>query len=192
MDKKEQRNSTLKVEIREEQENESKKITGYAVKWGEKSSPIFGLFEEVFERGAFSDSLSGDVIAAWDHNRSEILGRTPGTLILEEDEVGLRYEITPPNWADKYIESVERGDVRGSSFIFVPEIEEWDESGEMALRTVKKANLYEVSPVIYPAYPTSEAGIRSANHVYQEFKDSKQQHPDTYREKYLDLLERKY
>jgi uncharacterized protein len=190
-DEKEQRGFASKVEIRADAEGEPRKIVGYAVKWGEESVPIWGMFKEKFERGAFSESLNDDVIAAWNHNYSEILGRTPTTLKLEEDEIGLRYEITPPKWAEKYIETIERGDVRGSSFTFVAEIDEWDETGEMAVRTVKKAKLYEVSPVIFPAYPTSEAGVRSAEKVFEQYKASKQKKYDfSYEEKLLQLKER--
>jgi len=189
---KEQRSVSLQVEIRSEEES-PKKITGYAVKWNERSSPIFGMFEEQFQRGAFSEAIQdSDIIAAWNHNFSEILGRTPTTLTLQEDEIGLRYEIIPPSWADKYIETIQRGDVKGSSFTFIPEVEEWDESGKMALRTIKKAKLYEVSPVIFPAYPTSEAGVRSAEAIYNNYVASKkEENPDySYEEKLLELQEK--
>lgn len=167
-----EKRSLPNLEIRAEGEGESKKIIGYAVKWGQRSVPIWGMFEEQFERGAFSESINDDIYAAWNHNPSEILGRsTAGTLKLQEDEIGLRYEITPPTWAERFVESIERGDVRGSSFIFRAEVDEWDESETMTIRTVKKAKLYEVSPVINPAYPTSEAGVRSAESVFQEFKE---------------------
>jgi uncharacterized protein len=191
-DEKEQRGFTSKVEIRADSEGETRKIVGYAVKWGERSNPIMGLFEERFEKGAFSESINGDIYAAWNHNPSEILGRTTsGTLKIYEDDVGLRYEITPPKWAERYIESIERGDVRGSSFIFVAEEDEWDERGEIPVRTVRKARLYEVSPVVRPAYPTSEAGVRSAEQIFKEYQTKKQPKYDfSYEEKLLQLKER--
>lgn len=81
--------------------------------------------------------------------------------------MGLRYEITPPSWADKYIETIERGDVRGSSFIFRSVREEWDDSNAaMSIRTIYEAELFEVSPVTMPAYPQSSVGIRSAEEVF--------------------------
>jgi hypothetical protein len=135
------------------------------------------MFQERFRRGAFSASLvNPDVYAAWNHNDSEILGRTPSTLTLIEDDVGLRYEIQPPSWAERYIETISRGDVRGSSFIFRPTKQEWDETNpDMPIRTVVEAELYEVSPVITPAYPASSVGVRSAEQVFKEFKDFKQE-----------------
>lgn len=168
---KEQRELLLqgsKLEVRRE-EGEPPKIIGYAVRWDQLSKPIYGHFQEKFVRGAFAASLiNPDVYAAWQHDSREVLGRTPNTLSITEDDLGLRYEITPPSWADKYLETIERGDVRGSSFIFRAIREEWDESNEdMSIRTVYEAELFEVSPVTTPAYPQSSVGIRSAEEVYQ-------------------------
>lgn len=154
-------------------DGEPTKIIGYAVRWGQLSHPILGLFQEKFERGAFTESLiNPDVYAAWQHDSREILGRTPNTLALIEDDIGLRYEITPPSWAEKYIETIERGDVRGSSFIFQvlnEEDEDWDyeTNPNMPIRSIRKAQLFEVSPVTSPAYPQTSVGIRSAEDVFQ-------------------------
>ncbi|MEY9097043.1 HK97 family phage prohead protease [Paenibacillus sp. RC84] len=173
---KEQRELILpesKPEIRKV-DGEPAKIIGYAVRWDQLSHPIFGMFQEKFTRGAFTASLlNPDVYAAWQHDSREILGRTPNTLQLFEDDIGLRYEITPPKWAEKHVETIERGDVRGSSFIFRPVVEEWDESNpDMAIRTISEAQLFEVSPVTTPAYPQSSVGIRSAEDVFKERQQS--------------------
>lgn len=178
---KEQRSNKIKVEVRAvgEGEDQKRKIVGYAVKWDQLSDPIWGYFQERFRKGAFANYLSrsdADVVASWQHNLAEILGRTPGTLTIEEDDIGLRYEIDPPSWADKHIETIERGDVTGSSFIFRALKSEWDETNpEMEIRTVIEAELIEVSPVTFPAYPQSEAGVRSAKDVYQDYKKLKEQ-----------------
>lgn len=153
-------------------DGELTKIIGYAVRWDQLSLPIFGMFREQFRKGAFTNHMS-DVFASWQHDSREVLGRTPNTLQLLEDDVGLRYEITTPSWADKYIETIERGDVRGSSFIFRSIKDEWNETDpEMAIRTVIEAELIEVSPVTRPAYPQSSVGVRSAEDVFQEYKSS--------------------
>ncbi|EIQ76315.1 prohead protease, partial [Shigella flexneri 1235-66] len=50
-----------------------------------------------------------------------LLGRTrSGTLKLEEDETGLRFELTPPDPSTgrDVIELVKRGDISGMSFGF--------------------------------------------------------------------------
>ncbi|CDN41954.1 HK97 family phage prohead protease [Paenibacillus sp. P22] len=143
------------------------KIIGYAVRWNQLSNPIWGMFQEQFRKGAFTNRMA-DVYAAWQHDEREILGRTPSTLQVEEDEIGLRYEIEPPSWADKYLETIERGDVRGSSFIFRAVKEEWNETNpDMPIRTVVEAELIEVSPVTRPAYPSSSVGTRSEEEVFK-------------------------
>lgn len=160
-----------KPEIRKV-DGEPSKIIGYAVRWDQLSVPIYGVFQEQFRKGAFTNHLS-DVYASWQHDSREVLGRTPGTLQLLEDDVGLRYEITAPSWADKHIETIERGDVRGSSFIFRSIKDEWNESNpDMAIRTVVEAELIEVSPVTRPAYPSSSVGVRSAEDVFNERQSS--------------------
>ena len=173
---KERRSNKLKVEIRAaDGENQPKKIVGYAVKWDLLSDPIWGMFQERFQKGAFMKCLRDkpDVIASWQHDFSEILGRTTAdTLIVEEDDMGLRYEITPPSWADPHMESIERGDVTGSSFTFMATVAEWDDTDpDMEIRTVSEAILIEVSPVTFPAYPQSEAGVRSAEDVIKEHRE---------------------
>jgi HK97 family phage prohead protease len=147
-------------------EGEPTKIIGYAVRWEQLSVPIYGMFQERFSKGAFTNRMA-DVYASWQHDSREVLGRTPNTLQLFEDDTGLRYEITPPSWAEKYVETIERGDVRGSSFIFKSVREEWDDSNpDMPIRSVREAELIEVSPVTRPAYPSSSVGIRSEEDVF--------------------------
>lgn len=152
------------------------KIVGYAVKWNQFSSPMMG-FQEKFAPGAFTRSLADKTIsvyAAWNHDSSEILGRAPSTLTLVEDDIGLRYEINPPAWAERYLETIERGDVTGSSFMFRATKQEWDDTDpNVLIRTITEAELYEVSPVTTPAYPSSSVGVRSAEQVLNEYQ---QQH----------------
>ena len=103
-----------------------------------------------------------------------MLGRTKnGTLQIREDEQGLFYEVTPPDaqWARDLVESIKRGDVDQSSFAFTVDVEQWDESGNPVVRTIVKVReLFDVSPVTYPAYPTATSGVRSLQDVAKEHK----------------------
>jgi len=188
----EQRNNVLlpSVELRGSEEGKMKKIVGYAVKWDQRSNPIWGLFQEQFRKGAFLKSLQDqEVVATWQHRMEEVLGRTPGTLTVVEDEIGLRYEIDPPTWAERHIETIERGDVRGSSFIFRAKKEEWDETDpDMAVRTVIEADLFEVCPVTIPAYPQSVASARSAQEVFDSRSGSRL-YENELKLRMLDLME---
>ena len=125
------------------------KIVGYAATFGTRSQVLENSFVETIKPGAFKGVLkraaSGDpahdVVALWNHDPNLLLGRlSAGTLKLFEDSRGLRYEITPPEWARGYVESVERKDVTGSSFSFSvnKRSEQWspDEKGGVPLRSI--------------------------------------------------------
>ena len=179
MEKTETRELTSNLEIRETEDGK-KTITGYAVKWEKKSHVLgyFYKFREQFKKGAFADSLQkDDQRFLWSHDTSKVLGRTKnGTLRLEEDDIGLRFELDLPNTTlgnDAY-ESIKRGDVDGVSFGFKVEDDEIEEpDDDIPLRTVKKAKLLEVSVVAFPAYPDSEVSARGYDPIKQyESKNS--------------------
>lgn len=178
-------NQTI-LEIREIQENSPKTIQGYAIKWNELSNPIGGLFVEKFERGAFAESLkTNNQKAFWSHNSNYVLGSTrSNTLRLIEDDVGLRFEVDLPDstWGNDAYTSIKRGDVDNVSFGFSlinKDSESWeDRSDGVLIRTVKTANLYEISPVAFPAYPQTEVSARSLE-AYNEYKKSANPVDDT-------------
>jgi hypothetical protein len=61
--------------------------------------------------------------------------------------------------------SIERGDVSGMSIGFIARRQEWDDTQEPPLRTIHEAELLDVSAVTFPAYPTTEVGLRSLESV---------------------------
>jgi HK97 family phage prohead protease len=89
---------TIDFEIRTSEVSASnKKLVGYAVRWNSLSEIIWDEFREQFAPGAFKDSLASgsDVRALYEHNYTQLLGRTKsGTLVLSEDDTGLRFELT--------------------------------------------------------------------------------------------------
>ena len=160
------------LEIRSEGDG-PEKITGYAATFEELSVPLWG-FREKIQKGAFAESIrQDDIRALWNHDPNYVLGRNrSGTLKLEEDDKGLRIEITPPEtqWAKDLMESIRRKDVDQMSFGFENEVDEWDESDQNnVIRTLKKARLFDVSPVTFPAYPTTSVGVRTAEDVYKDY-----------------------
>ncbi len=137
----------------------------------------FAVFDSIYEiapnmtesvaRGAFSNSLSGDIRALTNHDTTLVLGRTKAhTLELREDEHGLwgRISINPKD-ADalNLYERVKRGDVDQCSFGFEIVNEETDfrEDGSVHW-TIKDVNLYEVSACTFPAYQETNIAARSA------------------------------
>ena len=180
MDKTETRELiTNEIEIREDDDG-NRTISGYAVKW-EKKSHVLGYyykFREQFKKGAFADSLkNGDQRFLWSHDTSKVLGRTKnGTLRLEEDDIGLRFELDLPNTTlgnDTY-ESIKRGDVDGVSFGFEDADDHVEEpEDDLPLRTIKKAKLLEVSAVAFPAYPDSEVSARGYDRMKEYSEELK-------------------
>lgn len=173
MKNKEVRFLSLEMRVKAD-ENEPKKIVGYAAKFDSLSEEMWG-FREQIAPGAFGDALKvSDVRALFNHDPNYILGRqSAGTLQLSEDDVGLFYEITPPDtqWARDITASIERGDIKESSFAFSMSggVEEWDDSATPAIRTIRAIGaLYDVSPVTYPAYPSATSGVRSQQEVAEE------------------------
>ncbi len=158
-------------EVRQASEGEPEKIIGYAARFNKLSEDL-GFFREKISPGAFKESIKNDdVRALWNHDSNYVLGRNKaGTLAMEEDEKGLRIEITPPNttWANDLKESIRRKDVDQMSFGFTVEVEEWDESDkDNIIRTLKQVRLFDVSPVTFPAYPQTKVGVRSVEDVYK-------------------------
>ncbi|WP_448911861.1 HK97 family phage prohead protease [Haemophilus sputorum] len=145
-------------------DEENQKLVGYAVKWNSPSQVLYCDFVELFAPNAFSESLASgeDVRALFEHDYTKLLGRTSaGTLKLEEDSIGLRFEITPPDTTlgKDLLVSVARGDITGMSFGFYATQEEWKFDTEPCQRTVLKAELFEITVTSIPAYPESSVEI---------------------------------
>jgi hypothetical protein len=145
------------------------KIVGYAAVY-DKLSEDLGYFREKIRAGAFSLCLGKDpdVRALVDHDPARILGRTrSGTLTLLSTSKGLRAEISPGDTSAgrDICESIQRGDVSGMSFGFRTLADEWTEQpidGKLTLvRELIECELFDVSPVTFPAYPDTEVGLRS-------------------------------
>jgi len=142
-------------------------IEGYAVVWNRYSSNLGGYVEQI-DPAAFDDSLANDdQIASYNHDYASILGRrSADNLVLTKDGTGLRYSITgdasDPDVA-RVAAKVRAGSVVGSSFTFrsMPDGETWSYTTEgFPLVTVARAALYEVAPVVWPAYmATAEDGL---------------------------------
>jgi HK97 family phage prohead protease len=154
----ERRALTAPLEVRAD----SRTIAGYAAVFNSVTD-IGGMFREQIAPGAFKSSMAGDVRALFDHDTSHVLGRTKSeTLRLKEDAHGLAVEIDLPDTQTgrDLRESMTRGDIDGMSFGFRVTKQEWDESGEIPLRTIREVELFEVSVVTFPAYADTEVALR--------------------------------
>jgi len=155
---------SYKVEMRVEDGDEPK-ITGHAAVFNKLSVDLMGFREKVAP-GAFINSIEkSDIRALWNHNPDYVLGRNKsGTLKLEEDKKGLAIEILPPDtqWARDLMETIKRGDVDQMSFAFKTIKDSWENQDKKeSIRTLEEVELFDVSPVTYPAYPQTDVKVRS-------------------------------
>jgi len=145
-------------------------LAGYAAPFNQLSVMLWG-FRERIRPGAFSGSLNGDVRALWQHDSAAVLGRTrAGTLRLSEDDVGLAFELEPPDTqiGRDAMTLIRRGDVDQMSFGFnvLPDGSEWSESDDgVLIRTLTNVTLMEISPVTWAAYPQTSVNVRSDNFI---------------------------
>jgi capsid assembly protease len=143
------------------------KFTGYAAVFNKRSSDL-GNFVEVIDPSAFDACLSSnpDVVGLFNHSNDMILGRTTsGTLKLSIDGTGLKYDIDAPDtsYSRDLQVSMKRGDVKSSSFGFYCLQDKWsvDAKTNENVRTILKADLFDVSVVTIPAYPDASSQVRS-------------------------------
>jgi uncharacterized protein len=152
-------------------------ISGMAVGYNVRSALIGGQFYEVIAPGAFTDTLrNDDQVCCFNHDFNLLLGRKKsGTLSLDDSPTGLKFRCqldrSNPTHQSVY-SAIKRGDVDGCSFRFgVPDGgDQWQEDGRGILRTVRRANLLELGPVLFPAYPqgtsvNARAEMRSLNYM---------------------------
>lgn len=150
-----------------EDQNGRTVIRGYAALYDTDSQPLGPANDKFIERikpGAFDGVIRSnpDVFARYNHER--LLGRTvSGTLRLSLDDRGLAYEIDPKPADADVVQSLERGDLRGSSFAFfsAKSSSRWyrDEQGRK-IREIRSVDwLGDVGPVDTPAYKETEAYV---------------------------------
>jgi len=142
-----------------------RKIVGYAAVF-DKPSEDMGFIEYV-RKGAFQKALMrSDARALFNHDTDTLpLGRqSAGTLILKEDESGLYYEINPPDTqaARDLMTSIDRGDIKESSYGFTVAVDEWDYSNkDMIKRTIIEVEeVFDVSPVVFAAFNDTSVALR--------------------------------
>ncbi len=159
------------VELRvQKSDNQPPVIRGYAAVFDSLSDELYGFREKVAQ-GAFTKTLKkADVRALFNHDPNYVLGRNKaGTLTLGEEEKGLAFEVEPPDtqWARDLMVSMERGDISQCSFGFRTVKDQWDETDpKNVIRTLLEVELFDVSVVTYPAYPKTDAQVRSAKDIY--------------------------
>lgn len=186
------------VELR--QDGEEEKIVGTAIVFYDEGDEgtEFTLWDDrgKYEGGvkmverimpsAMAGRMKDDIRALVNHDPSLLLGRSNGkteTLRLSKDSVGLHYEIQPGSTRvhEDTRESIRRGDMTGSSFAFTiaPKGQRFKDQGDdTTVREITKfEQVFDVSPVTYPAYQGTDAGLRGSDGI-KEARDAFTAHRD--------------
>lgn len=167
---KEIRQVTTQIELRSDGES-NEIIEGYALKF-DKWSDDLGWFREKLASESLEKTDMSNVTALFNHNESQILGRSGINLELDVDNIGLRFKVKPTDtsYSRDLMENIRQGVINQCSFAFTvsreQDSEEWRENLESGIyeRIIKNIDkLYDVSVVTTPAYPDTEAvvGARS-------------------------------
>ena len=139
----------MQVEVR----NDSVFITGYVNSVERLSKPIretlhgkVRTFLERIRAGVFRDALkrNEDVLVLLNHDYNRVLASTKdSTAVLEEDNIGLRAEITITD--PEVVQKAREGKLTGWSFGFIANDDELSSEGKDEIRTVTNMELREVS-----------------------------------------------
>lgn len=154
-------------------------IEGHAAVF-DSSTVISGQFIETIERSAFSGCDLSDVALFVSHDTAKIpLARATkgggGTMKLWVDNVGLamraKLDVENSPAAKELYSSIRRGDIKGMSFAFTVDDDEWQNlDSEMPTRRIKKiGKVYEVSCCTFPAYEGTDISAR-AKEIKKEAK----------------------
>lgn len=180
---------TIAVQELRAQDGEKPTMEGYAARFNTPAD--LGYFIEIMEPGFFDGVMDDDVRSLWNHNENYVLGRvSAGTLEIKQDDKGL-YQVTYPpvveplaaQWARDAMVSVKRGDVKEMSFAFTVKSrwrgdpadgDEWIRRDGKTYRFLKKGGcreLFDVSPVTYPAYGETSVSASTRSRFEQFEKE---------------------
>ena len=153
----------LTTNLRAKSTGTTRKLMGYVARFNELSGDLGG-FREKIAPGAFAESIKNDDIRAlFNHDSNFVLGRTSaGTLNLFEDAKGLMMEVVLPDTqaARDLWQSVSRGDITSQSFSFNAIRDEYKNTPDGQIRTLLEVKLFDVGPVTFPAYESSDIQAR--------------------------------
>lgn len=127
------------------------------------------MFTETFLPGSFTKTIAEfDQMMIWSHDYNKPLARRlSGTLFLREDDKGLYFEarLNNTSWGNDAYEAIKNKDVQKMSAGFNAIQEIWRQEGEgqskIYYRDIVEAKLWEISPVVWPAFDETSVDARS-------------------------------
>ena len=122
-------------------------------------------YKEVIEPTAFDEADLTDVVFRVDHEGRVYARSSAGTLTVGVDEHGLfdEADLSKTAVARELFEDIKAGNYPKQSFAFIVKEDEFDRKTHT--RTIKKiAKVFDVSPVSFPANPTTELDIATRSY----------------------------
>jgi HK97 family phage prohead protease len=174
MAKKIERRTYTVRDVEARSEGDTMRLSGYAAVFNDSSLPL--PFKESIAPGAFRKTLSEtpDVRLLINHEGLPLARTKNGTLKLEEDDRGLRFDadLADTQEGRDIYELIKRGDVDQMSFAFRVIRQKWsDDRSRRVLTEVSLAD-GDVSVVTYPAYPTTT--VEAREHIKNAIKAIKE------------------
>ena len=149
----------------ETRDNESSKVLcGYFIKFNSETELYKGTFEKVAPEAITNSLRNNDIKCLFNHDAALVLGSTKNkTLTLKADNIGLWGEV-PINEDDKQAldiyHRVKRGDIDKASFSFQIVKEDAEMRNGNYVYTLREIDLHEVSIVTFPAYQDTVINAR--------------------------------
>lgn len=161
-------------------------LTGYAAVFNSDTviDSWEGKFVERMAPGAFAKTLkdrASRVKVLFNHGFDPSVGDKPlgKPRMMEERDKGLYVEVPldDTSYNRDLVASLRSGSLDGMSFRFSVVREDWDDSDDLPLRTLREVKLYEFGPVTFPAYEATTAGVR-AREAYQAWRATHSPQPE--------------
>lgn len=157
------------VEFRAKPSDDGLTLDGYGAVFNEWTNidSYEGQFRERIAPGAFKRTLGMRApVLQFDHGSHPLIGSIPLGRItsITEDAHGLRVKARlSDNWLVEPVrDAIRDGAIDGMSFRFRVIDETWARGRDsVAERTITEVELYEVGPVVFPAYEQTSVGVRS-------------------------------
>lgn len=157
------------VEFRAETDGDGRTLEGYAAVFDTPTriDSWEGTFDEQVARGAFNRTLNARrPVLQFDHGHDARTGSVPIGAIddIREDDRGLfvRARLFDNPVVEPIRQAIGGGAIDGMSFRFRVNDDQWTRrDGDVELRTIREVELYELGPVVFPAYESTTVGVRS-------------------------------
>lgn len=162
-------NVVRQLDFAVEQNSDGLTLDGYGAVFNQWTDieDMFGTYRERIAPGAFRRTLGIRMpVLQFDHGTHPLIGSIPLGRItsLTEDDHGLRVKARlSDNWLVQPVrDAIRDGGITGMSFRFRIVNETWGRGNDgMEERTISEVELFEVGPVVFPAYEQTSVGVRS-------------------------------